>query len=548
MSSVQLLGSISGLTADQYEQAEAYIRQLMVEEYPDRNFGRGSTMHWALIHPGAQISAVQLENAELITSSMLLKAMRDDPDSVDPDLATLALSNYFITPGEATNAQGTVTVVVSTRTTYVLPSGTVFSSNNLQYVTTQAYYVYTNEGQVTQSNDRLLQQRSYGKWQFTVPVQAESGGLRYFLPQNSTLTMQNAPAEVVTVVSASDISGGTDAEGLVEVIDRIPDTLAIEDFGSRVNIAALVSANFPNTKTAVIGMSDPELHRDTYNLAGIANGGMADVYVATQSAIGTRTIQVDAELLNSTTREWRMVIPLSELAGLYAIESLVPVGTTQETTAIKPHTVERGYWLPTGDYVPILENGMQAAFSAYQTITILFTDSISNYTDLVTGSEQEYAVTVFDMPLIDDINSFLTDVDRVAPTTNVLVRGAVPCVTDISMLIRLRDSDFEDAIDVDGLRSALISRIYSLGFGFGVLSVSHVMDVAHDYITGRSDVGGTTVTLRGEILSPSSERLILNDGQEIRIPDRPDIQVTKRNTLFLTDSSRIDIQFTRVES
>jgi len=548
MSSVQLLGSISGLTADQYEQAEAYIRQLMVEEYPDRNFGRGSTMHWALIHPGAQISAVQLENAELITSSMLLKAMRDDPDSVDPDLATLALSNYFITPGEATNAQGTVTVVVSTRTTYVLPSGTVFSSNNLQYVTTQAYYVYTNEGQVTQSNDRLLQQRSDGKWQFTVPVQAESGGLRYFLPQNSTLTMQNAPAEVVTVVSASDISGGTDAEGLVEVIDRIPDTLAIEDFGSRVNIAALVSANFPNTKTAVIGMSDPELHRDTYNLAGIANGGMADVYVATQSAIGTRTIQVDAELLNSTTREWRMVIPLSELAGLYAIESLVPVGTTQETTAIKPHTVERGYWLPTGDYVPILENGMQAAFSAYQTITILFTDSISNYTDLVTGSEQEYAVTVFDMPLIDDINSFLTDVDRVAPTTNVLVRGAVPCVTDISMLIRLRDSDFEDAIDVDGLRSALISRIYSLGFGFGVLSVSHVMDVAHDYITGRSDVGGTTVTLRGEILSPSSERLVLNDGQEIRIPDRPDIQVTKRNTLFLTDSSRIDIQFTRVES
>jgi len=232
---------------------------------------------------------------------------------------------------------------------------------------------------------------------------------------------------------------------------------------------------------------------------------------------------------------------------MYAVESLVPAGIVADTP-IRPEEVERGYWLPTGDYQPILDNGMEAAFSAYQMLTVTFVDTLTNHAQLGAGDTQDYDVTVFDMPLIDEINDFLTDVDRVAPTTNVLVRGAVPCVTTISMRIRLRDSDFEDDIDVDGLRGALINRIYALGFDYGVLSVSHVMDVAHDYISGRSDVGGTTVTLRGEILAPSGDRLILSDGQEITIPERPEIQVTPRNTLFLTDSSRIDIQFIRVES
>ena len=547
VSSVKLLGSISGLTEEQYTQAEAYVQQLMTEAFANRNFGRGSTMYWALTSPGSQMSAVVLENAELVTTSMLLKAMRDNPELVTEDLAVLALSNYFITPSDAQNAAGTLAVVVDARATYVVPAGTVFTANSLRYATLEAYYAYPNENQVTQTNDRLLEERADGNWQFTIPAQAQEGGQGYFLPQGSELTMLNAPAEVVLVTAASDISGGTDDEGLTDVIARIPDTLAIEDFGSRQNIKALVAANFPNTKTAVIGMGDPELHRDTHNLTGISNGGITDVYVATQSAIGTRTVEVEAELLDSVTKEWRMTIPRSELAGMYAVEGLLPVGTLG-STLIKPHTVERGYWLPTGDYQPILDSGMEAAFSAYQTLTVLFTDTVTNHSGLVNGGTQLYDVTVFDMPLIDDINDFLTDVDRVAPTTNVLVRGAVPCVTTIAMRIRLLDSDYESDINVQGLRSALISRVFNLGFGYGVLSVSNIMEVAHDYITGRSDVGGTTVSLKGEIVAPSGDRLITNDGQEIRIPDRPDIQVTADNTIFLTDASRIDIQFTRVET
>jgi hypothetical protein len=152
------------------------------------------------------------------------------------------------------------------------------------------------------------------------------------------------------------------------------------------------------------------------------------------------------------------------------------------------------------------------------------------------------------MPLISDIDDFLTDVSRVDIGTDLLVRAAVPCVTNISMLIRLLDGDYEDQIDQDGLKEALISRIYGLGFGYGILSVSNVMDIAHDFLTGRSDVGGTTVTLRGEIIAPTGDLLRFTDGREIRIPDRSDLLVTPRTTVFLTDASRIDIQFTRIDT
>jgi hypothetical protein len=149
------------------------------------------------------------------------------------------------------------------------------------------------------------------------------------------------------------------------------------------------------------------------------------------------------------------------------------------------------------------------------------------------------------MPLIKEISDFLA-AGRTTSADNVLVRAAVPCVTRIALAIRLLDSDSLTDAEIASMKQAIVAKVASRGFGYGVLSSSIIVDAAHDYISGRSDVGANTVTLRGDVYAPTGERMVL-EGAEIRIPDEPSKMVTKNNTVFLTDVSRVDISFLPVE-
>jgi hypothetical protein len=127
------------------------------------------------------------------------------------------------------------------------------------------------------------------------------------------------------------------------------------------------------------------------------------------------------------------------------------------------------------------------------------------------------------------------------------VRAAVPCVTQISLQVRLLDSDSLTDTEIADMKQAIVGKVAARGFGYGVLSSSIIVDAVHNYISGRSDVGANTVTLRGDIYAPTGEILVL-EGQEIRIPNEPSKMVTKNNTIFLTDVSRIDIAVMTVET
>ena len=542
--SVVVLGRLSGVPAATYDQAEAYIRQLMVEEHPTRNFRIGSSFWWSEVVPAAQAAAANLENAALINDSLNLKSIRENSSNVNPDLAENTLSNYFITPGVASKSAGNVTVVVDQQKNYVIPVGTTFSVNGYSYVVNRSYYIYTDSDQVNLINDRLLYERADGNFQYTIPIEAVVEGTATFVKQGTTMEMDAAPAEVVTVTAASDIDGGSDDESYADLVDRVPDTLATQTVGGRNSISALIVENFPGTMVATTGMGDAEQHRDTHNKEGISTGGMIDIFVVTQQAIGTESLILTAELVSPLTKVWKVSIPDENAPGMYNSIGARPNGSTGDYQRIS--SIERSFFTDNGR--PYIFNSMEAAFSSYQRLVVYFVDSTKIYSSLSAGDTASYEVLVQKMPLVEDISDFITNTSRVDPATDVLVRGAVPCTTNISMQIHLLDGDYEAAIDVAGLKSALVAKIFSIGFDYGVLSVSNVMDIAHDFISGRSDVGGTTVTLRGQIIAPSGDILTFNDGREIRIPNRPDIQVSAKTTVFLTDASRIDIQFTRVEA
>lgn len=543
---IQQLTDLKNIDSSSFEQSEAYIQQILTETFPDRDYTVGTTLYWNVVVPLAAGAAALLTNGRLIQASLYLDNIRANPELATEEMASLLLKNYFVEAESGTRSTGQVEIVVSSLSSYVIQSGTQFTFDGLTYETTQTIYAYTSASQVTQANDRLVQPKSDGNYRFLVPVQASAIGASYFVRKGSVLSLSSAPRSFVKSVAASDISGGTDDESFSDLAARVPTTFAGQTFGSESNISSLVTGQFPGSKVSVTGMGDQEMLRDKHNILGVSTGGMQDVWVATQTNAAKAQYTWTATLVNTVSKLWRLTVPASDVPGVYVALEVYPEGSDQSGISISSQS--RGYSLPTSGYKPIVESGAEAAFSKYQTLTIEFVDNVSNHAGLSAGDTASYDVTVLEMPLIEDISNFFVTNKYFHRASNTLVRGAVPCVVSISAVVRLLDSDFEQSISLAQLKSEIITRVYSLGFDYGVLSSSLIHDVIHDYLTGRSNVASTEMVLQGDIYAPNGEKLILRSDNELRIPSEPAKQVTPRTTVFLVDSDSIDISFERVET
>ena len=538
------LTSLDQVSPATYGQAEAYVMALLAENFPDRDFSYGRALYWHVVVPAAVATAAMEINAGIMGASLSLKWVRDNPESTDEALATALLSNYYQVLGAGAKSVGTLAIVVSENAPYSIAKDTVFTAYGTRYLATSAVFAQTSAAEVQDSTDRLLTPRADGSFQFLVPVESEFVGVATFAPQGTLFTIENPPPNFITVTAASDISGGSNATAVKDIAATLPQAFAAQTFGGRAHIQALIASAFPGTTTAVVGMGDPEQWRDTHNLLQIQTGGMVDLYVTTQSSAGTEIREITATLLDPVAKTWEFVIPRDLAAGIYAVLSVLPPGDTRAPLPVLAQ--ERSISLPLTGYRPLIEVPAETAFSAYQAMTVRFTDTYGDHIGLSAGATRPYDVSVLLMPLIREINDFLV-AGGLTKADNVLVRAAVPCLTRISLVVRLLDSDSLTAGEISAMKQAIVNKVAARGFGYGVLSSSIIVDAVHDYLSGRSDVGSNTVTLRGDIYPPSGQVMVL-EGSEIRIPEAPWQMVTKNNTVFLTDVSRIDISLVPVET
>lgn len=546
---IPLVTDLSGVDQDVYTQAEIYIRELLQEQFPDRNLGVGRAFYWQQVVPNALLAAAHVENVKNILDSTYLANLRANPELATDELVDLTLANYFVSRRTGSNASGTVAVIATVKKNYTIQAGTLITNGTHSFEVPETLYVYTSEGQVVNANDRFLKPREDGRYQFTAPVIAVEEGPASFTRAGTLMSLESAVSGIETVVAVSDISGGVSTETTKDLISRIPTSLAAQVFAAENQTAALIDSEFPGTLVSMTGMDDPEMHRDKVNLTGISSGGMVDIWCATSASAAIDTVQATATLVNASSRIWEAQVPSSVLRSAYGVVAVRNADASADTPSYDLVTQIRGFSIPEGlTRKPRIFTGMDAAFSQYQTIRVQFVDTTKPAGNYPLGSTAEYDLEVLGMPLIDEIADFMQSPGRLDRATDVLVRGAVPCLVDIDMTVRLLDGDFAEDLDVGQIKAAIVDAVASIGFDYGVLSTSRIQDAVHDYLTGRSDVSSTRTTLTGTVLAPSGDILSLNSEQELKIPDLPERQVTKRTAVFVTDASRITITFTRVEA
>jgi len=534
--------TINDLDSDDVQQAEGFLVDFLATEYPSLDLTAGKVLRDLLIRPNAIFHSLNQEDIDRLRRSMSLKAIEEDPTLADDDIVDGVLSNYRVERGEGTKAEGQVTIIVATFTTTTVSVGTVFTANGVNFVTTQTYSGVTTADAVVSDQQKEIQPRSDGTYGFTIPVEAEEVGA-VEVRRSTRFAVVPEPAGLVDAVAAEDFSGGSDTETNSELIERFKLGISPSTFAGRVHIQSLLREEVPNLQaSSITGFGDPEMLRDRHNIFAVSQGGKADIWARTGTLPTTRTLTKTATLIDADSKTWQVSILRDDAPGFYTVPFILPegAGTDENTFEITAETRGMDLTAETGAFVPDVDDLVEGGYSRYQTAVLQFVDPDTDTSGLTEHeSTQTVQVGVLALPDIDTLQALSNDRDRRNPQADYLVKAPVPAFVAITLTVQYKTDT--EAPDADAIKESIAGRVNDLGFEVGKLPSSMVYDAVHNATSELDALVVAPIDMFCQIRRPDGTVVSIRDGNEIRIPDEPELGVTSRTTMFYVDVSDIDV-------
>jgi hypothetical protein len=178
----------------------------------------------------------------------------------------------------------------------------------------------------------------------------------------------------------------------------------------------------------------------------------------------------------------------------------------------------------------------EGAYTAFQTATIQFTDTVTDVATLSVGDTAEYACEVTGVPLIADIQAEVSSRDIRSYAADALVKAPVPCFVQLSLTVNKTAGD--PTPDVDGIKAALVDAVNGVGF-IGRLDGSLLTDIVHGFIT--DDTSVTDLDIFGRVRRPDGSVQFIRDADSLVIPDQPAKMVTAKTVQFFTEVANISV-------
>ena len=525
--------SLADVDPDLVTAAQAKLTQLLQDTYPQVEIQRG-VVHDLLLYLNGVVDGVRQTETNRYLNSRSILQIQTDPALADPALVDEVLSNFGAERFEGGRSSGQMTIVVSADVTVVLPLALGFTANGQRFVLDQAYSAKSTTATLTDPSDRQLTPLGNGTFSFTVPLTAVNVGTAGNIKRTTKLDPDRPFTNFVTAYASTDFAGGDDAETNKELIDKLEDGLAAKTISDTPNLIASIKAQpqFSQTLTySVMGLGNPEQMRDQHWIFPVSGGGRLDVYSRT-----SYTPQQVEFLRTSTLVEitpagavWQFVIPRDLAPGFYEV---VQVRRTTDDAAIAGFSITsdvRGFDLSGDGFIPDVQTEVEAAYSRWQTAVIRFVDAETPTTGLTVGTKTDFFVAVVTMPLLAELQAFLTAPQFRNRTTDVLVKGAVPCFLTINFEIEKAAGD--PSPDVAPIKQAVADMVNKLGF-IGKLHTSKVADVVHNYLSGRQAVGD--IDIRGRIRRPDGEPIYIHDVDSVlQVPNDPSNMTTPDTVGFI---------------
>jgi len=455
------------------------------------------------------------------------------------------LSNFRLTRKTGLYASGAVTIILSSNTTTVIPTGAEFTANSLTFVTPQSYLgstTNTSTGSTTVVQIYSLGNDLYG---MDIELTAAEKGSEYQLSQGTTLQMTSPPTNFVSATTKSDFSMGSADETNTEMIQRLANGISGRTLATRAHVKALVTDMFPNViYGSVIGFGEPEMQRDKNNIFKTSYGGKSDIYLQTATRPTNVIVTKTATLVSSLNKKWQMHFDRDEFAGVYKIVSVKPVGSVNLIGTLQitydTRTINVSAFPDNAEAVlPTITTYSQGAFSRFQEATIEFFDPNTNTTGLTEfTSTQSYEVTLLTIPDIAAIQDRIISSGWLSSHRyDDIVKAPIPCLVSITLAVRIpKGSSF----NVGSAKSAISAGINALGFT-DTLSSSSIIDAIQSALPARGYVA-MPIDMLGEVIDPENGASVFyRSSNSLKVPTEYSKSISSTTAMFFNDPNDIDI-------
>jgi hypothetical protein len=482
-------------------------------------------------------------NLERYQSARSLQQIEKDPTLADDTVVSEVLSNWGVTRKVGTQATGSVTIELSANRSVIVSQGLLFEAGGLSYAATSTFTSRTSAGQISNSNDRLLVELSNGNWAFVVEVEATAIGTQYKLNAGDLLVPNKALAAYVTSYATTAFSNGSNTETNAELINALQLGIAAKTVSNRVNMQAWLreyDAYKAVTNQSIVGYGDASMLRDQHTIFPVSYGGRADWYIRGQEALQrtskTLTATLTAIGAGDSTSTWQFSLDKSEFPGFYEVDLIRRETDSALNSGFEIVSDTRVNDLTATGFLPDIVTVAEGAYSAFQTATIVFTDTVTSTATLAVGATASYVCDITGVPNIASIQGLVSGRDYRSYAADILVKAPVPCFVQVTLTINKAAGD--PAPDVNGIKSAIASVVNQTGF-IGRLDGSHITDAVHNFI--QDDVSVTNLDLFGRIRNPDGSVQYLRDADSLVIPNQPGKMVTANTVQFYSEVSDISV-------
>lgn len=537
--------SLSELNTATVDAMFAQFTQYMQERHPEVELTRG-VFHDLVVYFNAVLNATLRENIDRVLASSSLLKITQNPALADNDLVDQVLSNYNLVRDAGTKASGEATIVLNLPVTTDIPASITFSADDVTFRPITTFTALPPGSIPTQDNERVMIPVGDGTYAVNILIQAVVDGTSGNVRRGASLVPDSVPNNMGAAFVAADFVNGRDPLSNADYISKLSAALASKTIGGRKSYEASIRGQeaFKDIlHMSVLGCGDPEQQRDQHSLFPISGGGKVDIYVQSHTNAQEREYLLEATYIGPGTNGtlWQVVMGRDIAGGIYDVVRVSTPRQADQEEASRPNYAVvqdiRGVDLTDLDFVPDIVSHEEGAYSRYQTAVIRFEDTDKTTTGLtVNVSKARYAVTTLGLPLIPDIQNYISDRDIRARAADVLVKAAVPCFTSISFSIRKEANT--TTLDVAPIKAAIAAEIGKIGFS-GQLHASVISGVVHKYLTGRQAVG--PIDMFGKIRRPDGQLSYVRSNTLLEIPNDPQRLVTGRTTAFLVGVDDISI-------
>ena len=541
------LFDIDQLSDAELEQARSFLRETLGNEYPSLDLKTGSVWNDLLIRIAAIFHALEQQDIEALQRSMSLAAINADPTLADPDYVNGVMSNFLIERDDGAKATGYVRVILNALQTTIINDGTTFTTGEYVFTTEATYVGVTDATAVLRSTERLIELRSDGNYEFTIPVVAAAEGTGYNIEKGTDLTMSPAPTPLVLSEAAVDFESGLAQETNAALTAKLSNGITAKVLSGRQHIAALLREQLASIASiSIIGFGDPEMLRDKHNVMQLAVGGKSDIYVQTQPAPIRKTLTVTATLVDAETKEWQFGIARDDAPGFLLVSSVYESSSSGGSLELSYQARAADISQESSEFVPYIDTttSVESAYSRYQTSVLRFLDP-STAATVVVGDTATYYCDVWYLPGVDTLQDYINQRGVHTPQADYLLRAPIPLWSTVSALVKYKNGTVQPS--ESAVQQAVLDQVNGVGFGSGILETSDIIAAIKDVI-GEESYVSSPIEISARLYKPDGTSVLYRSNTAINIPNDFTNSISSRTAMFLIVASNISITFETVDT